>query len=93
MAMNESSALHKQLLAIEERALQTILRRVQEAAERGQFDGIVAKSFVVTMDKFQTMRPDGQSATRSNVKCAIESLGTKIGINGTPRDSEPPSRN
>jgi hypothetical protein len=68
MAMNESSALHKRLLAIEERALQTILRRVQEAAERGQFDGIVAKSFVVTMDKFQEVRPDGQSATLSTVK-------------------------
>ncbi|WP_413196874.1 hypothetical protein [Pararobbsia alpina] len=41
MALNESNARRKQLIAMKERTLQMILQRINEAAARGRFDGVV----------------------------------------------------
>jgi hypothetical protein len=41
MASNELNARRKQLIAIKERTLQMILQRINEAAARGRFDGVV----------------------------------------------------
>lgn len=66
MAMNESHTLPPHLIALEQQVLRTILRRINEAAARGQFDGIVVKTAAIRMkDDFSDEMADVDSVLRA----------------------------
>ncbi|CAM2153429.1 protein of unknown function [Pararobbsia alpina] len=66
MASNELHTLHPHLIALEQQVLRTILRRINEAAARGQFDGIVVKTAAIRMkDDFSDEMADVDSVLRA----------------------------
>jgi hypothetical protein len=66
MASNESNTLHLHLIALEQQVLRRILRRINEAAARGQFDGIVVKTDAIRMkDDFRDERATVDSVLRA----------------------------